>query len=257
MYIAEPPLYRLVAGKDVYFVASQSEYIDACVNSIGNIELNLPDVRQKISAGELVSDIFDYLANLTDVSITRSTSPQLLEFIAEGFMKYGNTVEGFENNIDEWLGNIIKIYPEMTYDHKIHQLKAVIDLHDHLVIIDDDLIEQLQYNINAIRAYGLIVEYPEKNTGRKKSVTLSKFFEDVERFYPTIKDRYKGLGSSPAYASREVIMDPKTRRLLRVSMDNPNVNTIMGNLVGSGKENISARKEMLMNFKVTKDMIDN
>lgn len=52
-------------------------------------------------------------------------------------------------------------------------------------------------------------------------------------------------------------MDPKTRRLLRVSMDNPNVNTIMGNLVGSGKENISARKEMLMNFKVTKDMIDN
>ena len=257
LYIAEPPLYRLVAGKDVYFVASQSEYIDACVNSIGNIELNLPDVRQKISAGELVSDIFDYLANLTDVSITRSTSPQLLEFIAEGFMKYGNTVEGFENNIDEWLGNIIKIYPEMTYDHKIHQLKAVIDLHDHLVIIDDDLIEQLQYNINAIRKYGLIVEYPEKNTGRKKSVTLSKFFEDVERFYPTIKDRYKGLGSSPAYASREVIMDPKTRRLLRVSMDNPNVNTIMGNLVGSGKENISARKEMLMNFKVTKDMIDN
>ena len=84
-----------------------------------------------------------------------------------------------------------------------------------------------------------------------------KFFEEVERFYPTIKDRYKGLGSSPAYASREVIMDPKTRRLLRVSMDNPNVNTIMGNLVGSGKENILARKEMLMDFKVTKDMIDN
>ena len=257
LYIAEPPLYRLVSGKDVYFVASQTEYIDACVNSIGKIELNLPDVKQKSLAGNLVSDIFDYLANLTDVSITRSTSPQLLEFIAEGFVKYGNTVKGFEDHIDEWMAEIIKIYPEMTYDLKIHQLKAVIDLHDHLVIIDDDLIEQLQYNINAIRKYGLIIEYPEKNTGIKKSVTLSKFFEDVERFYPTIKDRYKGLGSSPAYASREVIMDPKTRRLLRVSMDNPNVNTIMGNLVGSGKENITARKEMLMNFKVTKDMIDN
>ena len=258
LYIAEPPLYRLVAGKDVYFVASQAEYIDACVNSIGKIQVNLPDVKKTINAGDLVSDAFDYLANLTDVSITRSTSPQLLEFIAEGFMKYGNTVEGFEKNIDKWLRNLPKSYRDETkYDSKIHQLKTVIDLHDHLVIIDDDLIEQLQYNINVLRKYGLIIEYPEKGSGKIKSNTLSRFFEDVERFYPTIKDRYKGLGSSPAYASREVIMDPKTRRLLRVSMDNPNVNTIMGNLVGSGKENISARKEMLMDFKVTKDMIDN
>ena len=145
----------------------------------------------------------------------------------------------------------------MTYDHKIHQLKVVINLHDHLVIIDNDLIEQLQYNINAIKKYGLVVQYPDKATGKNRSTTMSSFFAEIERFYPTIKDRYKGLGSSPAYASREVIMDPKTRRLLRVSMDNPNVNTIMGNLVGSGKENIAARKEMLMDFKVTKDMIDN
>ena len=257
LYIAEPPLYRLVQGKNVYFVASQTEYIEACVDCIGKIDLRLVDVKKNITASELVTDVFDYLANLTDVAITRSTDVQLLEFIAEGFAKYGNTVEGFEKNIDKWLGNIIKIYPEMSYDHKIHQLKAVINLHDHLVIIDNDLIEQLQYNINAIRKYGLIIQYPDRSTGKNRSTTMSKFFEEVERFYPTIKDRYKGLGSSPAYASREVIMDPKTRRLLRVSMDNPNVNTIMGNLVGSGKENMSARKEMLMNFKVTKDMIDN
>ena len=257
LYIAEPPLYRLVSGKDVYFVASQREYIDACVNSIGNVEVSLPDVKRNAFAGEIVSDIFDYRSNLTDVSITRSTSIQLLEFIAEGFAKYGNTIEDFEKNVDKWLANIIKIYPEMEYDHKIHQLKAVIDLHDHLVIIDNDLIEQLQYNIIAIKKYGLIIKYPEKNSNKMRSTTLSSFFEEVERYYPTIKDRYKGLGSSPAYASREVIMDPKSRRLLRVNIDNPNVNTIMGNLVGSGKENITARKEMLMDFKVTKDMIDN
>lgn len=257
LYIAEPPLYRLVQGKNVYFVASQTEYIEACVDSIGNVDLKLVDVKKNITASELVTDIFDYLANLTDVAITRSTDVQLLEFIAEGFAKYGNTVEGFEKNVDKWLANIIKIYPEMTYDHKIHQLKVVINLHDHLVIIDNDLIEQLQYNINAIKKYGLVVQYPDKVTGKNRSTTMSSFFAEIEKFYPTIKDRYKGLGSSPAYASREVIMDPKTRRLLRVSMDNPNVNTIMGNLVGSGKENIAARKEMLMDFKVTKDMIDN
>ena len=42
LYIAEPPLYQLTAGKKVSYVASQREYIDACVNSIGNIEVEFP-----------------------------------------------------------------------------------------------------------------------------------------------------------------------------------------------------------------------
>ena len=257
VYIAEPPLYRLTQGKDVYFVASQAEYIETCISSIGNINLVFPDKKSQATAAQFVTDAFDYLTNIEDVAITRSTSSYLLEFIAEGFAKYGTSVEAFEKNIEKWLKSIYKIYPEISYDHKTHQLMAVIDLRDHLVIIDDDLIEQLQYNINVIKQYGLLITYPDKSTGKNRTTTLTRFFEDVERYYPSIKDRYKGLGSSPAYASREVIMDPKTRRLLRVTMNGLETMIIMGNLVGSGKENMQARKEMLMNFKVTKDMIDN
>ena len=257
VYIAEPPLYRLTQGRDVYFVASQGEYIETCISSIGNINLIFPDKKIEAHASQFVTDAFDYLTNIDDVAITRSTSSYLLEFIAEGFAKYGGTVDAFEKNIEKWLKSIYKIYPEISYDHRTHQLMAVIDLRDHLVIIDDDLIEQLQYNINVIKKYGLLITYPDKSIGKNRTTTLTRFFEDVERYYPTIKDRYKGLGSSPAYASREVIMDPKTRRLLRVTMNGLETMSIMGNLVGSGKDNMQARKEMLMNFKVTKDMIDN
>lgn len=43
LYIAEPPLYKLASNKDILYVASQSEYIDACINSIGDLEINFPE----------------------------------------------------------------------------------------------------------------------------------------------------------------------------------------------------------------------
>jgi DNA gyrase/topoisomerase IV subunit B len=52
-------------------------------------------------------------------------------------------------------------------------------------------------------------------------------------------------------------MDPKTRRLLRVTMDDAEIMKTMGMLVGDGKENKNARKEMLMGFKFDMSMIDN
>jgi len=43
LYIAEPPLYKLANGKDISYVASQTEYIQKCIDSIGDIKISFPD----------------------------------------------------------------------------------------------------------------------------------------------------------------------------------------------------------------------
>jgi len=213
-------------------------------------------VMGKIKATDFVTEAFDYLSTLTEASINLSTNRYLLEFIANGFAVYGDTPEAFEEHVDEWIRKLTNLYPELGYDHENHQIKAVIDLVDQLVVVDNGLIDQLRYVINIQKKYGLFIVYSSKKIP-KQQTTLSRFFEHIERLYPTIKARYKGLGSSGALVSREVITDPRTRRLIRVTMDDAEIMQTMGMLVGDGKENKNARKEMLMNFKFTMDMIDN
>ena len=42
LYIAEPPLYKLAKDKDIFYVASQTEYLKTCIDSIKGIEIEFP-----------------------------------------------------------------------------------------------------------------------------------------------------------------------------------------------------------------------
>lgn len=211
---------------------------------------------KKVDTRDFVTEAFDYLTTLEEVSINRSANRYLLEWIANGFATYGCTVEDFEEHVDDWIRKLVLIYPELGYDHKNHQIKAVIDLVDQLIVIDDDLIDRLRYVIGIQKKYGIFIKYKDKK-GNKNQTTIAEFFEYITRMYPVIKARYKGLGSSAASVSREVIMDPKTRRLVRITMNDVHTMMTMSKLVGDSKEDRIARKEMLMNFRFTKADIDN
>lgn len=209
-----------------------------------------PDVR------EFVIEAFDYLMILEKCSINHSANRGLLEHVANGYVKYGNS-ENFIKNIDKWLRSLVHVYRELRFDKDTNQILATIDLQDQLVILDDDLQRDLQPIIDIQTKYGLLIRWKSASAKIDRTAPLSEFFEYVEAHYPAIKDRYKGLGSSDAKVSKEVIMDPKTRRIVRVSMDDPDTIRRLGVLVGKSKDEIESRKELLMDFKFTEDMIDN
>ena len=257
VYIAEPPLYQLVNGKDVSYVATQTEYINRCIKSIGDLRINFPGSNTPmVSVEEFVTDAFDYLTILTECSIDRSVNRYLLEHIAHGLATYGG-IDEFIKNVDKWIRSLVKIYPELGFNHDTNQVVATIDLVDQLVVIDEELVHALAPIIFIITKYGFLIQYQSDRRGLNRQSTISEFFEYIEDLYPVIKSRFKGLGSSDPRVMREVVMDPRTRRLLRVTMNDINTMEKMGALVGEGKENIRQRKEMLMNFKFSKSDIDN
>lgn len=203
---------------------------------------------------DFVTNAFDYPTQLERVSIDRSVNRYLLEHIAHGFSLYGS-VKNFIDNIDDWLRSVIGIFPEIGFDHRNHQINATIDLIDQVVVIDESLYDQLSYVIDVQKKYGILISY--KSAKGSGQTTLLKFFEMIQKFYPHIKERYKGLGSSDAVVSREVIMDPKTRRIYQVTIDDiEHAKQQMGVLIGKGKEEVLKRKGLLMDFKFTTADID-
>ena len=205
---------------------------------------------------EFVIEAFDYLAILEKCSINHSANRGLLEHVANGYVKYGDS-ENFKKNIDKWLKSLVHIYRELGYYKDTNQIWATIDLQDQLIILDDELQRDLQPIIDIQTKYGLLIHWKSATNKIDRTAPLSEFFEYIESHYPAIKDRYKGLGSSDAKVSKEVIMDPKTRRIVRVKMDDPDTFRRLGVLVGKGKDEVEGRKDLLMGFKFTEDMIDN
>lgn len=255
LYIAEPPLYKLVRGKDVKYVATQTEYIQQCIKSIGDLKTEFPMSKIKISTSDFVTDAFDYLNILKECSINRSVNRYLLEYIAFGIAHYGSK-EAFIKHIDKWLKSVASVFREIGYDHTTNQIYSVIELTDNFVMIDDELITELSSVIDILKKYGLMIHYTSNKRKIDEQCELSHFFEYIEDIYPQIKGRYKGLGSSDPEVLREVVMDPSVRRIYRVTMNDAIVMSQMGALVGQGKDCINQRKDMLMNFKFTKADID-
>ena len=126
-----------------------------------------------------------------------------------------------------------------------------------MVVLDEYLVESIKYIIDTIMVYGVMITYTSKKLGTTVTNTLSTFYADMEKYYPTIKNRYKGLGSSPAIISKEVIMDPKTRRIIRLTMNDALIMQQMGVLLAKDKDSLLARKDLISSFHFTKNDIDN
>lgn len=257
LYIAEPPLYRLVRGKEHFYVATQNEYIDACIKSIGDIKIEFPQSHINIGTSEFVHQTFDYLTTLRDTAISRNVNAQLLEYVAWGIAINDGDLNKFIKNINKWLKRMTSVYPELGFDDVTNQISAVIDYNDQLVVLDEFLIEALRPIIDVISKYGVMITYKSRKLNTEVTNTLSTFYVDMEKYYPTITNRYKGLGQSPAQVSKEVIMDPRTRRIIRLTMNDALIMQQMAILLAKDKESLNARKDLISRFHFTKNDIDN
>ena len=123
--------------------------------------------------------------------------------------------------------------------------------------MDEYLVQSIRPIIDVISEYGVMITYSSRKLNTEVTNTLSTFYVDMEKYYPTITNRYKGLGQSPAQVSKEVIMDPKTRRIIRLTMNDALIMQQMSVLLAKDKDSLIARKNLITGFNFTKNDIDN
>jgi hypothetical protein len=210
----------------------------------------------KVKIEDFINEAFEYRTKLEQVATNTESDPHLVEYVANGFVKYGSPEE-FVKNIQSWMRTMTKLYREINFNSDTNQIHVVIDLTDNYVMISKEVMEELKYVIDIQKKYGLLIKYWSVKRNIEKQTTLSYFFEHMESLYPGVKDRYKGLGSAPEKVSAEIIMNPATRRLIQVTANDVDTELKLAQLVGGSDDNIQARKEMLMDFKFDMSMIDN
>jgi len=79
----------------------------------------------------------------------------------------------------------------------------------------------------------------------------------LKKYQPNILHRFKGLGENDDDDIKTTIMDPNTRTLIRVNIsDIENDMKVFQVLRGGSPADALARKEMMKNYKIPRDMID-
>jgi DNA gyrase subunit B len=286
LYIAEPPLYR-VDDKKNPFVVNKEDYIGRYVKDVireykigyhqtlnGN-----PNIvyLSKSDLTEFLEETSYYVEDVQLLSQHYKINDRLMEIILIllGSVKHKRKFDGLQTtpeDIMEWVNKnqevmsnefITKIqetFPEMYYDEKDRILKGVIDGKYQSIEISGRLIRK------GFPIMDIISEYPyftihvylrSIKTGTEYNLSLLETLKILKKFQPTIEKRFKGLAENSPDDMEFTVMNPNTRTLIRVHIsDIENDMAVFQMLRGDTKEDLIGRKQLLANFKFTREMLD-
>ncbi|REL31252.1 DNA topoisomerase (ATP-hydrolyzing) subunit B [Thalassotalea euphylliae] len=259
VYIAQPPLYKVKKGKQERYIKDDealTEYLTTL--ALENAEIHVNDSAPAISEIALEQLVNQYRATMDTISrISRQIPQDILEK-----MVYSNevVVDDFadQNKVEAWVANLIEqlenqegngsIYSvDVKHDAERNIYHPVFNVRQHGIdkqyscsydfihSKEFEAIMKLNSAINGLMEEGAFVKRGEK----VKPVT--SFEEALNWLMAESKrgqyiQRYKGLGEMNPDQLWETTMDPETRRMLKVTIEDAIAadqlfNTLMGDHV--------------------------
>lgn len=282
LYRVLPPLYRLDAkkmknygsGKDYIF--DKKEYYDLFHKVIANslkVKMVEPKTQTQVvnGAGEVTEltkkqllSMLDattgYLDELRTLQKRSFCNRDVLEYICYFLVMTQDAPKGtFEKLLH-------KKFPELNYAKEFNSIMGSYEGENISLIVDDIFLRmahRLMRMIANLPAFYLLV----KNTKDKEDprpdkfelMTFGQFMEMCDKsFMIDIEQRYKGIGEGKADITFPSMMNPKTRRLVRITMDDiEDAMKTIYLLHGPTEEMRKARREMLDKADITLADIDN
>ncbi|SHK19336.1 DNA topoisomerase (ATP-hydrolyzing) subunit B [Thermocrinis minervae] len=250
LYVAQPPLYRVKKGKQVFYLKDDKEMESFLFNHIQK-EGKLITQDKKTLEGE---DLIKLLKQIKEVQesytlMAKKKGQDVLDVLLE--LKFKE--EDLRNSSE--LRSKIKLLEEKLPNYKIDlkydEYESAYEIHlldphtNRSIIIDVDFLSSLSYK-NILN--GISVKCPCEVYISSKTSTVNDVLKLVDIMIDLAKSsfeiqRYKGLGEMNPEQLWETTMNPKTRRLLRVTIeDAAEADRIFSILMG---EEVEPRREFI------------
>jgi len=259
-YIAQPPLYKIKKGKKEAYIESEAEMEEILLN-LGSekLEARLGSQKKPLTEAEIkkVAKFSKRFGELAKILRKRGID----------IKKYFSLSDPKNNTLPSYL---IKLNGSEHYFYTDQQLSEFMEKNQlnnqNLFIGNYELIEiferrECEKLLSEIKAIGLQKDFwNEKivvlHDGNNENVTFENFFDMVKengKKGVTIQ-RYKGLGEMNPEQLWETTMNPATRRLLKVCLDDAaKAEEIFTILMG---EQVEPRKQFIQNYALEARNID-
>ncbi|KVD90784.1 DNA gyrase subunit B [Burkholderia stagnalis] len=238
VYIAQPPLYKIKAGKDERYLKDDSELNAHMLRlALQGSEL-VPGENAAAISGDALGELArSYLMSQSVIGrLSRLYDPAALEAVMDGVVIDLSSEESTEASAkalhaalhDEALKNEVRVVPSYDPVRELRSLRVERAHHGNVrvSVIDEEFQHTADYQqlVNTANTFkGLIGEGAVIKRG-ERSMAVADFksamkwlLADAER--NVSKQRYKGLGEMNPEQLWETTMDPAVRRLLRVQIE--------------------------------------
>ncbi len=253
LYIAQPPLYRVKIGKQQFYVKDDREFEQLLLKRIRETG-TLKDSKGKEYKGEELINLLKNLKNYEESyrAIVRKKGEDIVNALIRLKVKEEDLRD--KEKVDLLASKLREELHDYSITARYDELEGAYDLVfvdeqvDRKVIIDADFLSSLSYR-QLIEGMDIALPVKIKVGSREREV------ERVDEIYDTAMDlvkegmevqRYKGLGEMNPEQLWETTMNPETRRLIRVTIeDAAETDRIFSVLMG---EAVEPRREFIETY---------
>ena len=257
VYIALPPLYRVRKGKKDFYLKDDEELEKFLKEEVvyKNGKLKLPDGKI-LTEGELLAFLnrSEELEEAYKTLKTKIRDEDVLNAVINlqipvEALSDRETMEGYAERLKQLLGDKYRIELQREEGKELYKIVVMdTDTYD-IYEIGSEVIDSVAYEL--LREEGKKVAFPMLFEVGNKAAEIEHFGEIREKVLATAKatleiQRYKGLGEMNPEQLWETTMNPKTRRLMQVTIeDAAEADEIFSILMG---ENVQPRREFIAKY---------
>ena len=257
IYIALPPLYRVRKGKKDFYLKDDEELEKFLKEEViyKNGKLKMSDGKI-LTGGELLAFV-NHSEELEEAYRTlksKINDEDVLNAVIDlripvEVLSDRKTMEDYAEKLRNALGDKYQVELQREEDKNLYKI-VVMDTDTYDVYeIGSEIVDSVAYEL--LRQEGEKLSFPMLFEVGNKATEIEHFGEIKEKILSTAKatleiQRYKGLGEMNPEQLWETTMNPKTRRLMQVTIeDAAEADEIFSILMG---ENVQPRREFIAKY---------